>query len=66
MISILKITNLVNLVKIRSNMLQYTVRGEKLRKKWERDAAQEVRMAVFRIEDMTDPSIKFKVNMNAQ
>jgi hypothetical protein len=36
-----------------------------MKKKWDRDAAQEIRMAVFRVEDLSDPSVRFKVNMNA-
>lgn len=31
------------------------LRGEKLKKKWERDAAQEIRLAVFKIQDLTNP-----------
>lgn len=49
-----------------SRRLTKEQRGEKAKKKWEKDSTQEIRTAVFRIEDLSDPTHKFKVNMNAQ
>ncbi|CAD8163714.1 unnamed protein product [Paramecium pentaurelia] len=47
-------------------------RGDKLKLKWQKDAAQEIRVAVFRIDDdlsstnLESKKLKFKVDMNAQ
>ncbi|CAK73897.1 unnamed protein product (macronuclear) [Paramecium tetraurelia] len=47
-------------------------RGDKLKQKWQKDAAQEIRVAVFRIDedlsstDLETKKLKFKVDMNAQ
>jgi len=38
-----------------SRKLTKELKAEKTRKRWEKDAAQEVRMAVFRIDYMNDP-----------
>ncbi|CAD8155205.1 unnamed protein product [Paramecium pentaurelia] len=47
-------------------------RGDKLKLKWQKDSAQEIRVAVFRIDDdlsstnLESKKLKFKVDMNAQ
>ncbi|KAM3140975.1 hypothetical protein pb186bvf_006986 [Paramecium bursaria] len=41
-------------------------KGEKLKQKWQKDAASEIRVAVFRIDNLNDKQLKFKVNTNAK
>ena len=50
-----------------SNKLTRDQREAKMKRKHERDMLQnECRIAVFKIEDLTQPHLKFKVDMNAQ